>query len=49
MQRKKYSAAFKAKIALEAVKGLKTINEIAGESGVHPTQIQLAILIYSKI
>ena len=40
MQRKKYSAEFKAKIALEAVKGLKTINEIAGETGVHPTQIQ---------
>lgn len=40
MQRKKYSASFKAKIALEAVKGLNTINEIAGESGVHPTQIQ---------
>ena len=32
MQRQKYSASFKAKIALEAIKGLKTINEIAGES-----------------
>ena len=40
MQRKQYSAQFKAKIALEAVKGLKTINEITSESGVHPTQIQ---------
>lgn len=40
MQRKKYSAQFKAKVALEAVKGNKTINEIAGEFGVHPTQIQ---------
>jgi putative transposase len=40
MQRQKYSAEFKAKIALEAAKGLKTINEIASESGVHPTQIQ---------
>jgi transposase-like protein len=38
MQRKQYSAQFKAKIALEAVKGLKTINEIASESGVYPTQ-----------
>ena len=41
MQRKKHSAEFKAKIALEAVKGLKTINEIAGESEVHPTQVTL--------
>ncbi len=40
MQRKKYSAQLKAKVALEAVKGNKTINEIAGEFGVHPTQIQ---------
>ena len=40
MQRKKYSASFKAKVAIEAVKGNKTINEIAGEYGVHPTQIQ---------
>jgi putative transposase len=41
MQRKRYSADLKAKIALEAIKGLKTINEIAGETGVHPTQITL--------
>lgn len=40
MQRKKYSAQFKAKVAIEAVKGEKTINDIAGEYGVHPTQIQ---------
>lgn len=40
MQRKKYSAQLKAKVALEAVKGNKTINKIAGEFGVHPTQIQ---------
>jgi transposase-like protein len=39
MQRKKHSAEFKAKIALEAAKGLKTINEIAGEAEVHPTQV----------
>lgn len=40
MQRKKHSAQLKAKVALAAVKGDKTINEIAGEYGVHPTQIQ---------
>jgi len=39
MQRKYYSADFKAKVALEAIKGLKTVNEIASELGVHPTQI----------
>jgi hypothetical protein len=39
MQRKQYSSEFKAKVALEAIKGLKTINEIASETGVHPTQI----------
>ena len=31
----------KAKIALEAVKEQKTVNEIAQEYGVHPTQIGL--------
>jgi transposase-like protein len=41
IQRKKHSAEFKAKIALEAAKGLKTINEIAGEAEVHPTQVTL--------
>jgi putative transposase len=39
MQRKRYSAELKAQIALEAVKGLKPINEIAGAHEVHPTQI----------
>ena len=39
MQRKRYSAELKAKIAIEAIKGLKTINEIGGEQGVHPTQV----------
>src|SRR5581483_6891092 len=39
MQRKRYSAEIKAKVALEAIKGQKTANEIAAEYGVHPTQI----------
>jgi len=38
-KRKVYSAAFKAKIGLEAIKGLKTINEIGQEYGVHPAQV----------
>jgi transposase len=36
---KKYSSDFKAKVALEAIKGQKTINEISSEYGVHSTQI----------
>ncbi len=36
---KKYSSTFKAKVALEAIKGQKTINEISSEYGVHSTQI----------
>lgn len=36
---KKYSSDFKAKVALEAIKGLKTLNEISSEYGVHTTQI----------
>lgn len=39
VQRKRYSADLKAKVALEAIRGEKTANEIASEYGVHPTQI----------
>jgi transposase-like protein len=38
-QRKRHSAEFKAKVAVEALKGLKTVPELAKEYGVHPTQI----------
>ncbi len=34
-----FTGAQKAKVDLEAVKGLKTINEIAQEYGVHPNQV----------
>lgn len=37
--RKRYSAELKTRVALEAIKGQKTANEIAAEDGVHPTQI----------
>ncbi|WP_405127643.1 IS3 family transposase [Romeriopsis navalis] len=39
MSRKTYSTEYKAKIALEAIQGLKTINKIATTHGLHPTQI----------
>jgi transposase-like protein len=39
VQRKRYSADLKTRVALEAIKGQKTANEIATEYGVHPTQI----------
>lgn len=38
-QRKQYSADLKAKVALEAIQGKKTAQEIATEYGVHPSQI----------
>lgn len=38
-KRKQHSADFKAKVALEALKGQRTANEIAGAYGVHPVQV----------
>ena len=38
-KRKIFSSAEKAKVAIAAVKGINTINEIAQEHGVHPTQV----------
>lgn len=39
MERKQYNGEFKARVAIEAIKGEKTANELAGQYGVHPTQI----------
>ena len=38
--RRKHSPAFKAKVALEAVKGLETVAQLAVRYEVHPGQIQ---------
>jgi transposase-like protein len=38
-KRKRYSAAFKAKVALEAAKQTKTVAELAKVFQVHPVQI----------
>jgi len=35
-KRRVHSAEFKAKVGLEAVRGVKTVTEIAQEYGVHP-------------
>jgi len=40
-KRKSFSKEFKAKVAIAAIKGEKTINEIASIYEVHPTQIVL--------
>jgi len=41
MSRRKFSKEFKAKVALEAIKGQRTVNELAQEFSVHPNQIGL--------
>ena len=38
-KRKTYTASFKAKVGLEAIRGVKTTNEIGQEHGVHPVQV----------
>jgi putative transposase len=38
-KRKQHTAAFKAQVALAALKGDKTVNEVAAQFGVHPTLI----------
>ena len=37
--RRHHNAAFKAKVAMEALKGLQTTSEIAALYEVHPTQV----------
>jgi len=39
MPKRVHSASFKAKVALEAFRGEKTLSELAVQYGVHPVQI----------
>src|SRR5258708_5825208 len=39
VQRKRYSAEAKTRVAIEAIKGQKTLNELAAEYGAHPSEI----------
>jgi len=39
MAKKSFTSAFKSKVAIEALKGHKTVNELASEFEVHPTQV----------
>jgi len=41
MVRKRHTAKFKSNVALAAIKGDKTIAEIASDFGVHPSQVHL--------
>jgi transposase-like protein len=38
-RRKSYTAAFKAKVALEALRGDRTANELAAAHQIHPTLV----------
>ncbi len=38
--RKRYTTAFKVKVILELLKEEKTVNQLAAEYGVHPTQLR---------
>ena len=40
-KRRNFNASFKSKVALEAIKGHRTINELAAKYKLHATQINL--------
>lgn len=40
-KRRLFDGTFKAKVALDAMRGLKTVSELASQHKVHPTQITL--------
>jgi len=38
-KRRRFSSEFKAKVAIEAIRGQRTVAELAGQYEVHPNQI----------
>ena len=44
--RKKHTAEFKSKVALEALKGLRTVNEIASESKLYCSHLLADFEVY---
>lgn len=38
-QRRKHNGQFKTRVVVEAIAGHKTVNQIAAEYGVHPSQV----------
>lgn len=38
-KRRNHSAEFKARVALEAIRGVKTVSQIAAENHLHPVQV----------
>lgn len=38
-KRKTYTASYKAKVGLEAIRGVKTANEIGQDYGIHPARV----------
>ena len=41
MKRKRYSNELKSKVAMTAIKGDRTVNEIASKYGIHASQVNL--------
>lgn len=40
MKRRQFTAQFKFQVALDALRGMQSINEVASEYEVHPTQVK---------
>ena len=40
MKRRQYSGEFKARVALEAIRGMRSINEIASDYEIHPHLVE---------